>query len=111
MEQELDRSGSPDDGLFSEQGSLELDADAGEADCEETIERLYWFLDGELTEERRLAIRAHLDDCGPCLDVIGFEAELRRVIADHCRDRVPDGLRERIAAAIHLEAFSRERND
>ncbi len=90
----------------------ELSRSASEgADCEETIERLYWFLDGELTEERRLAIRAHLDDCGPCLEVMGFEAEVRRLIADRCRDRVPAGLRERIAAAIHLEAVSQDRTD
>ena len=82
-----------------------------EVDCEETIERLYWFLDGELTEERRHAIRAHLDDCGPCLRVMGFEAELRRLLADRCRDHVPDGLRERIADAIHLERVGREQRD
>ncbi|HTX00395.1 MAG TPA: mycothiol system anti-sigma-R factor [Acidimicrobiales bacterium] len=82
-----------------------------EADCEETIERLYWFLDGELTEERRHAIRAHLDDCGPCLKILGFEADLRKLLADRCRDHVPDGLRERIAATIHLERVSREHSD
>jgi mycothiol system anti-sigma-R factor len=94
-----------------EQGQDQSGSAYVEADCEETIERLYWFLDGELTEERRLAIRAHLDDCGPCLGVMGFESELRRLIADRCHDRVPDGLRERIAAAIHLEAVTRDRND
>jgi len=85
--------------------------DAAGADCEETIERLYWFLDGELTEERRIAIRLHLDECGPCLKAVDFEAELRRLIADKCRDRVPDGLRERIAAAIRLERVGHDRND
>jgi mycothiol system anti-sigma-R factor len=73
------------------------------ADCEETIYRLYHFLDGELTEERRQAIRSHLDGCGDCFDALGFEAELRRVIADRCKDRVPASLRERIAEAIHHE--------
>jgi hypothetical protein len=32
--------------------------------------------------------------------VVSFEFELRRVIADRCRDRVPDQLRERIQAAL-----------
>jgi mycothiol system anti-sigma-R factor len=84
-------------------GGCASSSDAEAADCEETIHRLYFYLDGELTEERRVAIRAHLDDCGPCVDVIGFEAELRRVIADRCRDRVPDQLIERISQALHLE--------
>ncbi len=73
------------------------------ADCEETVRTLYDYLDGELTEERRQAIAAHLDCCSPCVEVLGFEAELRRVIADRCRDHVPEQLRERISLAIHHE--------
>lgn len=73
------------------------------ADCEETVHRLYHYLDGELTEERRLAIRAHLDECAPCVAALGFEADLRRVISDRCKDRVPESLRGRIADAINHE--------
>ena len=75
-----------------------------EADCTSTIHRLYHYLDGELTEESRIAIRRHLDECAPCLEKVDFEAELRRVIADRCKDRVPEQLRDRIARAIHHEA-------
>ena len=73
------------------------------ADCEETVHRLYHYLDGELTEEKRRAIASHLDECGPCLEAVDFEADLRRLIADRCKDRVPEQLRERIAAAISHE--------
>ena len=73
-------------------------------DCDEAVHQLYHYLDGELTEERRLEITIHLDRCGPCADAAGFEAELRIVIANRCRDRVPEALRERIAAAIHEES-------
>ena len=69
-------------------------------DCNETIERLYFFLDGELTEERRTEIRIHLDDCSPCLEAFDFEAELRQVIASRCKDHVPDVLRQRVLEAI-----------
>jgi len=72
-------------------------------DCNEAIQRLYGFLDGELTAERRLQIQAHLDDCSPCLEAFDFEAELRIMIASKCRDEVPDSLRLRIATAIHQE--------
>lgn len=72
-------------------------------DCSEAIHRLYHFLDGELTEERRWEIRQHLDDCHPCLQAFDFEAELRIMIAAKCRDEVPDSLRHRIATAIHHE--------
>lgn len=91
-------------------GGSELDGALGAAgaDCEETVRRLYLFLDGALTEERRVAIRAHLDGCGDCFEALGFETELRRVIADHCRERVPETLKERIAEAIRREAESRD---
>ena len=71
-----------------------------QVDCIETVAWLYEFLDGELTEERRVAIENHLNFCPPCGSVVSFEAELRRVIADRARDHVPDQLRERIAVAL-----------
>jgi mycothiol system anti-sigma-R factor len=71
--------------------------------CEETLAELSTYLDGELTEEVRAKIAHHLDDCPPCGDAAGFEAELRRVIATKCVDRVPDDLRARI-----LKAFSED---
>ena len=73
------------------------------ADCEETIERLYHYLDGELTDERRAVIKVHLDECSPCLDAYDFEAELRRVIAQRCRDHVPESLLARVRAALEEE--------
>ncbi|HUY63795.1 MAG TPA: mycothiol system anti-sigma-R factor [Acidimicrobiales bacterium] len=73
------------------------------ADCDETIERLYHYLDGELTDERRAEIKHHLDDCSPCLDAYGFEEELRHVIANRCRDHVPESLLARIRQAIEDE--------
>lgn len=73
------------------------------ANCDETIETLYTYLDGELTEETRLVIKRHLDECSPCLDAYDFEAELRLVIATRCRDRVPESLLARVRAAIAAE--------
>ena len=68
--------------------------------CFETWELLYHYIDGELTEERRITITRHLDDCPPCGDAFQFESELRVVIAERCRERVPDSLRQRVAEAI-----------
>ncbi|HZD65890.1 MAG TPA: mycothiol system anti-sigma-R factor [Acidimicrobiales bacterium] len=77
-----------------------MDEHSWSGDCGEAIHRLYHFLDGELTPERRSEIRRHLDACEPCLEAFDFELELRQVIATRCRDRVPEHLRSRIAAAI-----------
>jgi mycothiol system anti-sigma-R factor len=71
-----------------------------DAGCGETIERLYQYLDGELTDERRAQIQVHLEECSPCFQAVGFERDLRVVIANKCRDRVPDELLERIRGAL-----------
>lgn len=76
----------------------------GRIDCDEAVRQLYGYLDGELTDHRREMIAVHLDECGWCGDAAGFEAELRVVIAHKCRDRVPDALKARVAAAIRAEA-------
>jgi mycothiol system anti-sigma-R factor len=69
-------------------------------DCREAVELLYHYIDGELTEERRVLISHHLDDCPPCMKAFDFEVELRVVVSQRCRDRVPDALQERIARTI-----------
>ena len=79
------------------------------SECQEVLARLYSFLDGELTETRRQKIQHHLDACSPCLEAYEFEAELRQMIANRLRDRVPDLLRVKIAALIDVEKTSRVR--
>ena len=69
--------------------------------CEEALQELYVYLDGELTAEKRTVIRGHLDDCNPCFEAFDFEAELRIVISTRCRDEVPESLRHRIAEQLH----------
>ena len=72
-------------------------------DCEGARHTLYHYLDGELTEEKRSIIRQHLDDCSPCFEAFDFEAELRQVIAKRCCEEVPQGLTQKITAALSLE--------
>ncbi|MGB0113342.1 MAG: zf-HC2 domain-containing protein [Ilumatobacteraceae bacterium] len=55
-------------------------------DCKETIRELDVFLDGEISDEQRDAIRAHLDGCMDCLGAFDFHAELKQVIAKKCQD-------------------------
>ena len=80
-----------------------MGSEESDVDCNETIERLYHYLDGELTDERRTNIRRHLDECAPCLDAFDFEADLRQVIANRCKDHVPESLRQRVHDAISEE--------
>ncbi|HEY2215537.1 MAG TPA: mycothiol system anti-sigma-R factor [Acidimicrobiales bacterium] len=72
--------------------------------CDEAVHQLYHYLDGELTDERRKEITDHLNFCGPCGGAAEFEAELRQVIANHCKDHVPESLIQKIAKAIDEES-------
>jgi mycothiol system anti-sigma-R factor len=76
--------------------------------CDNVLQELYGFLDGELTVQRRAQIKQHLESCPPCFEGFDFEAELRIVVAQKCTERVPEALRCRIADAIAVEAFGPE---
>jgi len=71
-----------------------------EPECQQALDTLYHFLDGELTDDRRRLIQHHLDECSSCLEAYDFEAELKVVISRRCRDVVPDSLRTRVAQAL-----------
>jgi mycothiol system anti-sigma-R factor len=71
--------------------------------CQETIREIYLFLDGELTDEKRRVITAHLDQCQPCDDIKRFEETLRKVVQDRCKEQVPRALRDKIAQLINHE--------
>jgi mycothiol system anti-sigma-R factor len=73
-------------------------------DCNETLRELYLYLDGQLTDDDRVHIEQHLNDCSPCLEAYDFEAELRLVVRSRCVDSVPESLRARIARALEREA-------
>lgn len=74
------------------------------SDCEDALHELYGFLDGELTEERRIAIQRHLDQCQPCAEPYDFEAELREIVRRKCQEQVPHSLVAKVRAALEREA-------
>jgi mycothiol system anti-sigma-R factor len=71
-----------------------------EGDCGTMVSRLYNFLDGELTDERRVKIQSHLDGCPSCYSAFDFEAELRTVVANRAQTQVPPHLVDRIRLSI-----------
>ncbi len=96
----MSASGGEVEGVVSEDPCA---GGVGGVDCGEAVQQLYHYLDGELTDHRRAQIAAHLDDCRPCASAMEFEADLRQVIANRCRDRVPEALITKIATAIDME--------
>lgn len=79
-------------------------------DCDAALDELYQYLDGELDDAARARIEQHLNGCSPCLEAFDFESDLRRLIADRCRDRVPEALRARIQAVLDAEPGSGARS-
>ena len=62
-------------------------------ECEQALREIHGFLDGSITDDTREAIRTHLDECGPCLEAHDFEDAVKKMLADKCRDTVPEQLR------------------
>jgi mycothiol system anti-sigma-R factor len=73
--------------------------------CEEAVEALYLFLDGEMTVEQKTLVQAHLDGCPPCYEAYEFEYELLQVVSIKCREQVPESLRHRVAQALQGVPF------
>lgn len=75
--------------------------------CNDVLESMYLYLDGEmLTEEQRTEVHAHLDECIPCLESFEFEAEFKQIIRSKCKDEVPQHVYEKIRARLVVEIDS-----
>ena len=72
-------------------------------DCAEVMERLYEYLDGELTTEREAEVKAHLQACAPCTALSSFEATFVRFLEARTRTRkAPEELKKRILKEMLL---------
>ena len=73
-------------------------------DCRQTIEELDLFLDDELSDAARTAIRHHLDGCLDCLQAFDFHAELKIVVAEKCNnDEMPADLLAKIERCFNTD--------
>lgn len=70
--------------------------------CREVLQRAYLFLDGEgLTEDERVEIRVHLEECAPCYERVGIEKEVFRIVGRlSSTHQCPEQLRQRITARL-----------
>jgi mycothiol system anti-sigma-R factor len=78
-------------------------------DCDEVLERVYVFLDQELTQVDEdgtvtvasyTRIEEHLRECGPCLREYDLERLIKSVVARACCEHASDDLRARVLARI-----------
>jgi mycothiol system anti-sigma-R factor len=62
-----------------------------ETPCSEVLDRVYWYLDGEVSP----------DECGPCLHEYDLYEAVKRLVARGCGgDPVPGGLRGKVLVRI-----------
>lgn len=74
---------------------------ARQIDCQEALENLYAYLDGELDDVREEEVRAHLDQCAPCLGVSRFETAFLRFLEARARSKgAPEHVRKRVLAQL-----------
>lgn len=68
--------------------------------CEEVIEQLFAYLDGELNEASIAAIHRHLAHCRDCFTRAEFEKKLRAKVAESATAEAPERLRRRIRGLL-----------
>jgi len=72
-----------------------------ETDCQEVLQRIELYLDGELGDEHCMGIEIHLSGCGSCMHRLEFRREVRSLIRRKCgQEAVPPEVVERIRRAI-----------
>jgi anti-sigma factor (TIGR02949 family) len=73
-------------------------------DCQEALDRLYEYLDEELTPIRAEEVRLHIQQCAPCFELAGFEETYLRFLEARTRARgAPESLRKKILHEILFE--------
>jgi mycothiol system anti-sigma-R factor len=84
-----------------------------ETDCREVLAEVYLYLDLECSEDRRLLIHDHLDECSPCLREYGIEHEVKALVARSCgAESAPVELKERLRAKLaELVVFEAEKRE
>lgn len=78
----------------------EHDHTAGGIPCEEVIERLFAYLDGEVDDVSSAVIERHLERCRDCFSRADFERKLRTKIAASASTPAPDRLRRRVRSLL-----------
>ena len=73
---------------------------------------MYLYLDLECTDDRRLLIRDHLEECSPCLREYGIEQEVKALVARCCGAEVaPVELKQRLRLRLAELVFEADTHE
>jgi len=70
------------------------------SDCHKAREKVYHYLDGEVSRYRRWRIERHLRRCPPCTGGFSFESKLQQRIREDCVDDVPEEFMARLTTFL-----------
>ncbi len=68
--------------------------------CSAALQRLWDYIDAELTPEDEAELREHLQGCPPCLAEYSIDVVLKNLVRRSCREEAPVELRVRITETI-----------
>ncbi|HET7475710.1 MAG TPA: mycothiol system anti-sigma-R factor [Dermatophilaceae bacterium] len=78
--------------------------------CADVLRQAYEYLDGELDPADGERIRAHLEECRPCLREFDVDLLLKQLVRRSCGlERAPVALRNQILALITTEVVAQVR--
>ncbi len=69
-------------------------------DCQQSLELLHGYLDGELDAVHSVEMESHLQSCGACRNAYEQQQTLRRVISGASCYRAPTALREKVRSEL-----------
>lgn len=69
-------------------------------ECEEALDRLFEYIDGELTPAELEQVGAHLKDCPPCEAERQLNEKIKTRVSSTGGECAPEALRARIVATL-----------
>ncbi len=78
-------------------------------DCQQALDRVYEYLDAELTAESEAAVRHHIVECAPCFQLFDFERAYLAFLEARTRaQHAPPEARRAILNTLLTEAGEQE---
>jgi mycothiol system anti-sigma-R factor len=71
-------------------------------DCQKVLADVYLYLDGQMDDTEAASLKAHLDECSPCLKEFGLEEHVRILVARSCTEVAPDDLKSKVMERIRI---------
>jgi mycothiol system anti-sigma-R factor len=68
--------------------------------CADFLDRIVYMLDNELDDNEVVAVKLHLDECGPCLEKYDVQRTIKMIVARSCAESAPAELRERVKVRL-----------